>query len=161
MLRGTRKAENRLEGSGNDSRGEGGGCLGYGHEARMENVSKMAHGDPQRARTPSPEKNHRICFCFSCEAAIVVVFVVFTSSLPFYPTSSVHPVSVLIPYPREIVILWSQTLRQRETKNKTKQQIQVSSKLSVSVPGTRTQQHKQDRNNKSKTARKQKNTNLK
>ena len=29
---------------------------------------------------------------------------------------SVHPVSVLIPYPREIPILWPQTVRQRKTK---------------------------------------------
>ena len=36
---------------------------------------------------------------------------------PFYPASSVHPVSVVIPHPREIYILWSQTVRQRKTKN--------------------------------------------
>ena len=41
--------------------------------------------------------------------------VVFTSNRPFYP-ASVHPVSVLIPYPRELLILWSQTVRQRMTK---------------------------------------------
>ena len=40
---------------------------------------------------------------------VVVVVVVFTLNRPFYPASSVHPVSVLIPSPREILILWSQT----------------------------------------------------
>ena len=85
-----------------------------------------------------------------------LVIAVFTLNRPFYPSSSVHPVSVLIPHPREILILWSQTVRQRKTKNKTKSQIQVSSKWSVSVPGTRTQQHKQDRKNKSKKTIKQK-----
>ena len=39
----------------------------------------------------------------------VDVVVVFTFHRLFYPTSSVHPVSVLIPYPREIPIRWSQT----------------------------------------------------
>ena len=42
--------------------------------------------------------------------------VVFTLNRSFYPASSVHPVSVLIPYPREILILWSQTVRQSKTK---------------------------------------------
>ena len=46
----------------------------------------------------------------------VVVVAVFTLNGPFYPASSVHPVSVLIPYPREILILWSQTaVRHRKT----------------------------------------------
>ena len=40
--------------------------------------------------------------------------VVFTLNRCFYPASSVHPVSVLIPYPREILFLWSQTVRQRK-----------------------------------------------
>ena len=57
-----------------------------------------------------------------------VVVVVFTLNRRFYPASSVHPVSVLIPYPDEILILWSQTVRQRKTKNKTESQIPVSSK---------------------------------
>ena len=34
---------------------------------------------------------------------------------PFYPASSVHPASVLIPHPREILILWPQTVTQRKT----------------------------------------------
>ena len=42
--------------------------------------------------------------------------VVFTLNRPFYPASSAHPVSVLIPYPGEILILWPQTVRQRKTK---------------------------------------------
>ena len=49
---------------------------------------------------------------------VVVVVVVFTLNRPFCPASSAHPVSVLILYPREILILWSLTVRQRKTKNK-------------------------------------------
>ena len=59
---------------------------------------------------------------------VVVVVVDFKLNRPFDPASSVHPVYVLIPYPREILTLWSQTVRQRKTKSKTKSQIQVSSK---------------------------------
>ena len=45
------------------------------------------------------------------------VVVVFTLNRSFYPTTSaVHPVSVLILHPREMQILWSQTVRQRKTK---------------------------------------------
>ena len=59
---------------------------------------------------------------------VVVVAVVFTLTRPFYPASSVHPVSVLISYPREIpILLWSHTVRQRKTENITKSQIQVVS----------------------------------
>ena len=43
----------------------------------------------------------------------VVCVVTFNRS--FYPTTSVHPVSVLI-HPREIQTLWSPTVRQRKTK---------------------------------------------
>ena len=65
----------------------------------------------------------------------MVVVVVLTLNNNFYAASSAHPVSVLIPYPREIrvLIMWSQTERQRKTKNENyqvpgKSQIQVSSK---------------------------------
>ena len=44
------------------------------------------------------------------------VCVVFTLSRSFYPMPSVHPVSVLILYPREIQIMTSQTVRQRKPK---------------------------------------------
>ena len=56
------------------------------------------------------------CWCWCCCCCFVVGVVVFTLNRPFYPASSVHPVSVLIPYPRETLILWSQTVRQRKTK---------------------------------------------
>ena len=53
---------------------------------------------------------------------VVVVVVVFTIKRSFYPmTSSIPPVSFLIPRPREILeryqvqIMWSQTVRQRKT----------------------------------------------
>ena len=42
--------------------------------------------------------------------------VVFTLNRSFYPTTSVHPASVLILHPREIQIMWSQTVRQRKNK---------------------------------------------
>ena len=50
----------------------------------------------------------------------VVIAVVFTSNRSFYPTTSsaVHPVSVLILHPREIRLVWSQTVKQRNTKTK-------------------------------------------
>ena len=47
------------------------------------------------------------------------VVVVFTLNRSFYPTTSaaaVPPVSFLILHPREIQVLWSQTMRQRKTK---------------------------------------------
>lgn len=40
------------------------------------------------------------------------VCVVFTLNPAFYPNTRVHPVSVLISYPRYIVHMWSQTVRQ-------------------------------------------------
>ena len=43
--------------------------------------------------------------------------VVFTLNRSFYPASSAHPVPVLIPYPGEIVVLWAQIERQRNTEN--------------------------------------------
>ena len=48
----------------------------------------------------------------------LVAVVVFIFNRPFYPASSLHPVSVLIPYPREILIMWSQAVRQRKTNEK-------------------------------------------
>ena len=54
-------------------------------------------------------------------------------------TSAVPPVSFLILHPREIQILWSQTVRQRKTE---RQIIKIgkSSASYRSVPGTRAQQ---------------------
>ena len=52
---------------------------------------------------------------------VVVVVVVFTLNRSFYPTTSaVPPVSFLILHPREMQIMWSQTVRQRKTKNRGK-----------------------------------------
>ena len=49
----------------------------------------------------------------------VVIFVlVFTLNRSFYPTSAVPPVTVLILHPKEIQIMWSQTVRQRKTKRR-------------------------------------------
>ena len=45
---------------------------------------------------------------------VVVVVVVFTLNRSFYPTTSaVPPVSFLILHPREMQIMWSQTVRQK------------------------------------------------
>ena len=43
----------------------------------------------------------------------LIVCVVFTVNCSFHPTTSAHPESVLI-HPREIHILWSQTVKQSE-----------------------------------------------
>ena len=76
----------------------------------------------------------------------LVVVVVFTLNRSFYhTTSAVPPVSFLIPHPREIQVLWSQTVRQR----KTKRSIIKVGKSSASVPGTRAQQKKRHPRNKS------------
>ena len=96
----------------------------------------------------------------------VVVVVVFTLNRPFYPASSVHPVSVLIPFPREILLLWSQTVRQRKTKKiklNRKFKCQASEVLAYRVREHTNTQHKQDRKNKSKKAikRKRKETEIK
>ena len=48
--------------------------------------------------------------------------VCFTLNRSFYPTTSVHPVSVLILHAREIQVLWSQTVRQRKPKQPQLQQ---------------------------------------
>ena len=54
---------------------------------------------------------------------VVVVVVVFTLNISFNPTSSaVHLVSVLILHPREIQMMWSQTVRQT---NKIRERIKV------------------------------------
>ena len=49
-----------------------------------------------------------------------LVVVVFTLNRIFYQASSLHPVSVLIPYPREILILWSHTETEKYQKHKIK-----------------------------------------
>ena len=81
---------------------------------------------------------------------IVVAVVVSTLNRPFYPASSVPSVSVFIPYPREIPILWSHTVRQRRTKNWNIIAFSSVSKWNASVPGTRTQQHNQYQRDKNK-----------
>lgn len=69
--------------------------------------------------------------------------VVFTLNRCFYPASSVHPVSVLIPYPRQTIILWSQIMRQRKKKGKIIASETVKKQVKcLNVPGARTQQHK-------------------
>ena len=81
----------------------------------------------------------------------LLVCTVFTLNLPFYPTSSVHPVSVLVSYyllsyGRDLLIMWSQTVRQRKTKTSNNRKfMSKTSEMAASVPGTKTQQHKQDR----------------
>ena len=46
--------------------------------------------------------------------SIITAVVVFTVNLSFYyPISAVHPVSVLVIHPREIQIMWSQTVREK------------------------------------------------
>ena len=49
----------------------------------------------------------------------IVIVVVFTLNRSFYPTTpAVHPVSVLILHPREIQILWSQTVKTEKNQMK-------------------------------------------
>ena len=64
----------------------------------------------------NPLHTYSILLCVLHIAVVVAVVFVFTLNRPFYPASSVQPVSVVIPYPREIPILWSQTVRRRKTK---------------------------------------------
>ena len=77
----------------------------------------------------------------SCERTTLVVLGVSNQGIgnilhrSFYPTSSVHPVSVLILHPREIQIMWSQTVKQRKTKQNKMRII-----LNANVPHTRAQQ---------------------
>ena len=67
---------------------------------------------------------------------VVVAVVVFILNRPYYPTSSVHPVSVQILSPREILILSSQTVRQRKTtKRKNRDSKCQASEINASVPG--------------------------
>ena len=51
------------------------------------------------------------------ESRVDEVCVVFTLNRPSYPASSVHPVSVLTSYPRDILVMWSQTETRRRQKN--------------------------------------------
>ena len=53
--------------------------------------------------------------CLSACVCILHVRVAYTLNRPFYPASSVHAVSVLIPCSREMLVMWSQTVRQRKT----------------------------------------------
>ena len=56
------------------------------------------------------------CCCF---VVVVVVVVVFTLNRSFYAaTSAVPPGSFLILDPREIQIMWSQTVKKRKTKRR-------------------------------------------
>ena len=78
----------------------------------------------------------------------IVVVVVFTLNRSFYPTTSpVPPVPFLILHPRELQILWSQTVRQRKTK---RWRIKVG-KSSASVPGTRARQTNKKRHQRNKS----------
>ena len=62
------------------------------------------------------------------------VCVVFTLNRSFYPTTSaVHPVSVLILHPREIQIMWSQTVETEKTKTTTMNQGKASEMLAYRV----------------------------
>ena len=80
---------------------------------------------------------------------VVVVVVVFTLNRSFYPTTAaVHPVSVLIFYPREIQILWSQTVRQKKQKSLESRHVDQSI---ANAPGTRAPQTRQPRNNNCRT----------
>ena len=69
---------------------------------------------PGAASPPSPTALSRTA-CPTVNDVVVVVFVVvLTLNRSFYrTTSAVHPASVLILYPREIQIMWSQTVRPR------------------------------------------------
>ena len=60
------------------------------------------------------------------------VCVAFTSNRSFYPATSVHPLSVMI-HPIEVQILWSQTVRQRETKTTAIKQGKASEMLAYLV----------------------------
>ena len=68
---------------------------------------------------------------------------VFTLKRSFYPTTSAVPtVSFLILHLREIQVMWSQTVRE---KNQIRERIKRG-KSSADVPGTRAQQERQPRN---------------
>ena len=82
-------------------------------------IVETMNGEPKRTKQPT----HRQVFspapysedmeaCTKSKLSslltfYVVVVVVFAFYRSFYPTSAVHPVSVLILHPREIQILWS------------------------------------------------------
>ena len=73
----------------------------------------ISHGQKHSARGVCFVSRFQQVYPFSAQIGKVVgvvVVVVFKLNRPFYPASSVHPVSVLIPYPREIMILWSHRL---------------------------------------------------
>ena len=66
--------------------------------------------------------------------------VVFTLNCHFYPTTSVHPVPVLILiHPREIQVMWSLTVRQRNPKTTVINQGKSREILVYLVPGKKTQ----------------------
>ena len=71
------------------------------------------------------------CFCFCCLHIKPFVLPNIISSTP--------TVSVLVLHPREIQILWSQTVKQRKTKQSNGELFQVG-KSNANVPGTRAQQ---------------------
>ena len=88
---------------------------------------RQEHQEEQATSVPSNEAATAGCIC-TCAACMwngdrgdACARVVFTFNCSFYPASSVHPVSVLIPHPREIFILRSQIVRQSKPKNKNPQ----------------------------------------
>ena len=82
-----------------------------------------------------------------CVVVAVVVVVVSTLNHPFSPASSVDPVPVLIPYPREILIMWSQTLRQRKTEKYNNRKLKCHAASEVSAYRVR------EHNNTSRTGK--------
>ena len=85
------------------------------------------------------------------ESRVDEVCVVFTLNRPSYPASSVHPVSVLTSYPRDILVMWS------ETETRRRQKTTVFFFIFLSKPGEtpayrvrEAQQHKQDQKMKTK-----------
>ena len=64
-----------------------------------------------------------IVFVVVVAVVVVVVVFVFTLSRCIYPTSAVHPVSVLIIHPREILFMWSHTETENQSNRKRNQHI--------------------------------------
>ena len=84
-------------------------------------------------------KLRMICMILWSRVLRAVVVVVFTLNRSFYTTTSAAPpVSFLILHPRDIQIMWSQTVRQRTNK---RWRFRVR-KSSASVPGTRVKKKK-------------------
>ena len=96
-------------------------CTAPSRHHEVDHTDHTNHTDHTDQKYIFPERSRSSALSDVFDVVVVVVVaavaVVFTLNRSFYtPTSAVPPVSFLILHPREIQIMWSQTVRQTNRK---------------------------------------------